>query len=209
MRSHRTYIFSLCVLLFGCEHPFEAGVFSDPYTGKILEKGTNKPIEGVVVLGLWEGLTGGIAANRYICMYSYTVVTNEKGVFHFPKIVRVLDGVSIWSTSSVHKPNIYIHKAGYIRDIYPSQTENVKYMVPDHSSFTERLKYFVSERENRICYDVEDAHAKYFDSMYKELKARATTEEEISKAEHIKSWAPSMQRSFSVPGDTPDNRMLY
>ena len=52
MKAYHVLFIMLCLLLVGCEHPFQAGVFSDPYTGKILEKGTNKPLEGVVVLGI-------------------------------------------------------------------------------------------------------------------------------------------------------------
>ena len=148
-------------------------------------------------------------ANRRICLYSYTAVTNANGEFHFPKIVRALDDVTILTTTRVNKPKIYMHKAGYIRDFYASSTKGIRYMVPDHSNFDERFKYFISERENRKCYDVEGAHAKYFQSMYEEQKARATTEEEKRDAEYITNWAISQQCVNTIPGNTPDRRLPY
>lgn len=77
-------IFLVCLLGSGCAGPHEFG----PYKGKIIDKETDKPIEGAVVFiqfftegGQFIGLAGG----RTVYASSTECLTDSDGEFYIPK----------------------------------------------------------------------------------------------------------------------------
>ena len=68
----------LSVPAFGLFQPLFAG---GPYKGRVIDAETKQPLEGAVVLAVWENKTPGIAGYSYSYLDSEEVLTDENGRF--------------------------------------------------------------------------------------------------------------------------------
>ena len=71
-------LFFLSVLGCGVFHPLFAG---GPYRGRVIDAETKQPLEGAVVLAIWETKTPGVAGYGYSYLDSKEVLTDENGRF--------------------------------------------------------------------------------------------------------------------------------
>jgi hypothetical protein len=80
--------------------------YDGPYEGRVIDAYTGEPIEGVVVLGVWnkEHITPGGAVSEYYD--ARETVTDKKGEFSIP-------GQGLLIASNVTPMNVLIFKAGY------------------------------------------------------------------------------------------------
>jgi len=95
----------LSVPAFGLFHPLIAG---GPFRGRVIDAETKQPLEGAVVLAVWENKTPGVAGYGYSYLDSEEVLTDENGRFivgrHPPTSL-----VPAW----VYGPRIDIFYPGY------------------------------------------------------------------------------------------------
>ncbi len=82
-----------------------------PVQGQVLEEGTNKPIAGAIVVGLWYGTSapGFFVDSRTVCYHVETAATDEAGRFTFPpteKEYKYRDGHHYTSTIA-YKPGYH------------------------------------------------------------------------------------------------------
>lgn len=68
----------LSVPAFGLFHPLIAG---GPFRGRVIDAETKQPLEGAVVLAVWENKTPGVAGYGYSYLDSEEVLTDENGRF--------------------------------------------------------------------------------------------------------------------------------
>jgi hypothetical protein len=68
----------ISVLGCGMFHPLLAG---GPYRGRVIDAETKQPLEGAVVLAIWETKTPGVAGYGYSYLDSEEVLTDENGRF--------------------------------------------------------------------------------------------------------------------------------
>ena len=106
MRSKRFLIIFIMLLLIvtgGCGYLIR---YDGPYKGKIVDADTGKPIEGVVVLGVWykETPTPAGAVSSYYD--ARETVTDKNGEFEIP-------GMGLKVLSTVAPMSVLIFKASY------------------------------------------------------------------------------------------------
>ena len=104
--------YSISALLFisvlGCGvfHPLLAG---GPYRGRVIDAETKQPLEGAVVLAIWETKTPGVAGYGYSYLDSEEVLTDENGRF----VVGRHPSKRVGCPASVYGPRIDIFYPGY------------------------------------------------------------------------------------------------
>lgn len=96
-------LFYLLILLAGCAYGVR---YDGPYEGRIVDADTGQPIEGVVVLGVWnkEIITPGGATNNFYD--AMETVTDNAGNFS-------IKGLGLLVMSNVIPMDVLIFKAGY------------------------------------------------------------------------------------------------
>ena len=92
------------ILNTGCV--YSVARYDGPYEGRIVEADTGKPIEGVVVLGVWYKETPTVAGAVSTYYDARETVTDKKGEFKIP-------GMGLKILSSVAGMDVLIFKAGY------------------------------------------------------------------------------------------------
>jgi hypothetical protein len=97
------FIVLLLIVMDGCGY---LARYDGPYKGKVVDADTGKPIEGVVVLGVWykETPTPAGAVSSYYD--ARETVTDKNGEFEIP-------GMGLKVLSTVAPMNVLIFKAGY------------------------------------------------------------------------------------------------
>jgi hypothetical protein len=87
----------------GCVRPFRV---DGPYSGRIIDAETNKPIEGVVVDATWHRGYPNVAGSSSKYYDTRETLTDKNGDFNIP-------GMGMLFFSTIDKPIITIFKAGY------------------------------------------------------------------------------------------------
>jgi hypothetical protein len=87
----------------GCVRPFRV---DGPYSGRIIDAETSKPIEGVVVDATWYRVYPNVAGSSSKYYDTRETLTDKNGDFDIP-------GMGILLFSTIDKPIITIFKAGY------------------------------------------------------------------------------------------------
>ena len=142
------------ILLTGCQ---TIRVYWPPIVGVVLDEETNKPLEGVYVVALWEGDS---AYNTSICFRSKITVTDSNGEYMFPE----WRNESGYKTLSEQYMYATFYKSGYSfsrkgtkdRDIYSRRMPFPGYYFSDKETKDEKVynfvKYFHGPREERLNY---------------------------------------------------------
>ena len=107
----RNILFGLIVIILlltiqGCFPAIRLFVYDGTHSGRVVDKDTGEPIEGVVVLGVWTtkiGTVGGAWCEFYDARET---VTDEKGSFSVP-------GQGVMVITNVDVMQCVIFKAGY------------------------------------------------------------------------------------------------
>jgi hypothetical protein len=80
--------------------------YDGPYKGRVVDEETGKPIEGVVVLGVWNTVMNTPAGETHHFSDATETVTDEKGEFEIKgKGLRILSNLDLI--------NVLIFKTGY------------------------------------------------------------------------------------------------
>lgn len=103
MKTKLIALIYFLLFLPACAYPIR---YDGPYEGRVVDAETGKPIEGVVVLGVWykEAPTVAGAVSSYYD--ARETVTDKNGNFNIPgKGLKILSNVGVM--------NVLIFKAGY------------------------------------------------------------------------------------------------
>src|SRR5687767_5886900 len=74
-----TALLLICLML-----PLQAcGLSGGSIEGKVLEEGTDKPIEGAIVVVRWSGALSAFVESRPVCVHVDTVTTDAQGRYRF------------------------------------------------------------------------------------------------------------------------------
>ncbi len=77
-----------------------------PYKGKVIDSETKQPLEGVVVLGVWNKVYGNVAGSTREFYDSVEILTGKNGEFSIP-------GKGLLLFSFLDEMDVVIFKAGY------------------------------------------------------------------------------------------------
>jgi len=113
---HRKCILVLLGIFFcfcnvSCVHSIAR--YDGPYEGRVIDAETKQPIEGVVVLGVWNKIASVGAGGAFRKYHdAQETVTNKNGEFS-------IKGQGLKIMSSVEPMNVLIFKAGYMYESGP------------------------------------------------------------------------------------------
>lgn len=154
-----------------------------PVQGQVLEEGTNKPIAGAIVVGLWYGTSapGFFVDSRTVCYHVETATTDEAGRFTLTpteKEYKYRDGH--------HYTSITAYKPGY-QSPRVQRTKEVTYLQPFTGGREERFKYlFYLDKTTASCRSPEAGEknlATFYRALYEEMKTLAKSREEADFAD--------------------------
>ena len=77
-----------------------------PYKGKVVDAETKQPLEGVVILGVWNKVYGNVAGSTSEFYDSVEILTDKNGEFSIP-------GKGLLVFSFLDEMDVVIFKAGY------------------------------------------------------------------------------------------------
>ena len=112
-----------------------------PYKGKIIDADTGEPIEGVVVLGVWnrEIITPGGATHNFYD--AQETVSDKKGEF-------TIRGLGVLVLSKITPMDVLIFKSGYTEWGYTSWKELKRTVRTEDDRAIIRLKKLTIEERN-------------------------------------------------------------
>ena len=119
----------------------------DAIEGRVVEEGSRKPIEGVIVVVKWEGYISALVDSQRVCVYVQTTTTDKNGYYKFPA----------WKKSSEIgpvqkiKPDITVYKTGYQWPDKILGKYNEYYLTPAKGTSSERLEYLNKVKRNTVC----------------------------------------------------------
>ncbi len=91
------------LLYAGCVGAFR---YDGPYEGKVVDAETGRPLEGVVVLGVWNKVYPNVAGSSSEFYDSVEILTNKKGEFR-------IAGKGVLLFSNLDEMALVVYKAGY------------------------------------------------------------------------------------------------
>ena len=149
-----------------------------PVEGQVLEQGTDKPIEGAIVVARWKG----DGYHGTICFHVESTVSDENGYYY----------ISPPETTSPHADlpdqwvNATAHKEGYVRA--KRSPLDVNYLVPFAGDASERMAYLKVMIGATSCVSAGDSRKNLYAirrALYEEANAIAETEEERKTVEWL------------------------
>lgn len=101
-------IIVLSVFLFLTPHLTSAAIFryDGPYQGKVIDADTGEPIEGVVVVGIWDRIHPNVAGWNSEFYDAVETMTDKNGEFY-------IKGLGPLFFSNIEEMSILIFKTGY------------------------------------------------------------------------------------------------
>jgi hypothetical protein len=105
--------------------------------GRVLEEGTDKPIEDAIVIVRWKGYVSAIVDTQTVCVHVESATTDKRGNYK----------VSGWSKPSTMgpafdvKPVVSAYKVGYGLPSTPAQKDEDVYLASSKGTSGERLEY--------------------------------------------------------------------
>ena len=96
-------IIATLLVCSGCVSTFR---LDGPYKGKVVDAETKQPLEGVVVLGVWNKVYGNVAGSTSEFYDSVEILTDKNGEFSIP-------GKGLLVFSFLDEMAVVIFKAGY------------------------------------------------------------------------------------------------
>lgn len=146
-------------------------LFAEPIEGQVLEKDTNKPIVGAIVVIRWkERIPMGLIDSQTVCTHVESTTTDNDGRYRLPG----------WKRDALRYTDTY--KPGYER---AGGAKGILYLKPFSGTREERLKYL--SRAAVSCSDKHDVEIKLvplYKALYEEANGIAVTKEEKIKALH-------------------------
>lgn len=97
------FIMAILMTCSGCVTYFG---YDGPYEGRVIDKDTRQPIEGVVIHGTWDRAHPGPGGASHSYYDSKEVLTDKDGKFK-------IEGVGILIFSNMEEMYVYVLKAGY------------------------------------------------------------------------------------------------
>jgi len=167
-------VFFWAMLLTGC------GKVGLPFSGRVVDVETGKPIEGAFVLALWKGEVGLFDA-QLICYRVETAVTDEDGRFRIPGWI----GGGYFGVMNSYISTI-IYKSDYI-DSDKSEGD-IQYLKRFRGAREDRLRFLIS-RASHSCFSAQFQQlTPYNDALYEEAKTIAITSSEKNLADRVKYY---------------------
>ncbi len=94
----------------GCVYPIR---YDGHYKGKIVDADTGQPIEGVVVLGVWETEYAGPVGLKHFYYDARETLTDKNGEFKISGM-----GVRVQILTNLEPMTAYVFKVGYGYDVF-------------------------------------------------------------------------------------------
>lgn len=123
----------LAAFLLMVPQPASAAIFryDGPYEGKVVDADTGEPIQGAVVLGVWNRIHPNVAGWNTEFYDAVETVTDKNGDFY-------IKGLGILLLSNIDKMNVLIFKAGYDHLGYgPWKSFRVDYLLKQKIAWKE------------------------------------------------------------------------
>lgn len=160
-----TLSLGVILLMTGC------GLSGGPVEGKVIDKTTGKPVDGVIVVVGWTGSTMTPAHSQTQCFHVESTVTDENGKY----------SISRWFSTPKPlmgtKTYITLYKTGYQEAEWFS--EDIKYLVPFTGTREERLAYLERLIRSGSCHSAgasKKALFPLYKSLYEEAKRNGETD---------------------------------
>lgn len=107
IRSRYLILLGVMILIFNMGCVYSLARIDGPYEGRIIDADTGKPIEGVVVFGVWYRIAAVGAGGAFHAYHdAQETVTDRNGEF-------VIKGLGLKILSGVEPMSVLIFKAGY------------------------------------------------------------------------------------------------
>jgi len=107
--SKSTWVVVVVLLLVASWGLFNRLLAGGPYKGRVIDAETKKPLEGAVVLAVWQRVSAGVVQKAYGFLDAEEVLTDSNGRFVVGK-----DAPASWIPGTwVHGPDITIFYPGY------------------------------------------------------------------------------------------------
>lgn len=185
----------LTALLAGC------GMVGLPFSGQVTDEKTGEPLEGVIVVALWEGHVNPIADSTRICYHVETAVSDAEGKFRIPGWIGGKFGVM----------GGYIRTVSYKKNYQPrpadkSSAHDIELVsfVGDESEWFDYLSHYTRVAN---CLSGGKSRQKLFNlfnSIYEESKNLARTGDERKIVMKIRNAAASA--AVAAPLDMSTSR---
>ena len=107
--SKSTWVITVLLLLVVSCGLFNQLLAGGPYKGKVIDAETKKPLEGAVVLAVWQRVSAGVVQKAYGFLDAEEVLTDSNGQFVIGKDSPVSWIPGTW----VYGPDITIFYPGY------------------------------------------------------------------------------------------------
>jgi len=168
------FVFLCIALSAGC------GKMGLPFSGRVVDVETGKPVEGAFVLALWKGDVGFFDAQS-ICYHVETTVSDEDGRFRIPGWI----GGGYFGVMNSYISTI-IYKSDYI-DSDKSEGD-IQYLKRFRGAREDRLRFLIS-RASHSCFSAQFQQlTPYNDALYEEAKTIAITSSEKNLADRVKYY---------------------
>jgi hypothetical protein len=178
------------VLAFACAPLCACVAMRSGFDGQVLEKGTNQPISGAIVVSKWSGTTSDLVHSHPSCVHVATAKTDEQGRYHIDAWATPVQA-GLFSSFELGEPRIWAYKRGYAwvdaegRHLGPStQDRNASMtMEPFKGTEDERLKalWLIIQANNCHGIGINSQKNLYrlYAPMYEEAQSVATTPYEM------------------------------
>ncbi|MCP4766407.1 MAG: carboxypeptidase regulatory-like domain-containing protein [Gammaproteobacteria bacterium] len=149
-----------------------------PVSGRVIEDGSEKPIEGAIVTAWWRG---SIAYSNTVCFHVATTITDAEGRYNFPAWSKKHK----WGNSDGQQVYVRPHKAGYRRTGLRGK-EKAYVQTPDTRSVKERLEYLLKILPGCGSDDESEKNLlPFYRVVYEEAKSIAVTKEDMRELNGI------------------------
>lgn len=159
------------VLLSGC------GLAGLPFTGHVTDAETGEPIEGAIVVALWQGEVNPIIDSSMVCYHVETAVSDKNGEFRIPGWLGGRFGVmDSYVTTEVHLRG---YERVPVKGSYPKDDIRMKRFTGNSK---DRIKYLQGLVQS--CYSAGNSKKNFlifYEALYKEAKDIANSVDDTKK----------------------------
>jgi len=156
-----------------------ASPLSHALSGRIVEEGTGKPMEGVIVVGAWRGELEGFGEPKSTCYYLDTATTDAEGEFSMHKWSINLNPLLMYRQISVQA-----YKRGYHLSREPHPVGSYV-MAPNSADPQVRFAQIIPRLDFDCPHNELKKLAPVLKSIYEEAKRAAQTPRERDLADGV------------------------
>lgn len=162
--------------------------------GQVIEQGSNKPIQGAIVIVQWIGSVPSLADSHTVCVHVDTATTNINGTYHIPAWhARSQVGPIVLDLG----PTVTAYKAGYrLANEYPVNSPRLVVFAGTPQA---RLQYL--SRIAVSCSDKKEIEINllpFYRALYEEAKTIAVTEDDQEITDNFLSKIETIELGYNA-----------